>query len=154
MRVLWRGRVSRFTPRIIALAWAGFALWTLVLYIPPPPPQVAPLSLVSPVGLWVWWAIPAVLLMLGGLVPPRAPEKHRKVARMMRVTGLIMVAALLSLWASFYLGREGIYTPHLAKNYITLAVGALACMWFIGREVASVQAVHEEEVTADAGLDH
>lgn len=150
----WRSWVSHAAPRVIALLWAAFTLTRALAYTHGAPPQLVDVAIILPVPLWVVWGIAAVLLGLGGLVPPRAGAGSQKAARLMRQWGLTVAASLLLMWAASFLLSDSERGWVSAANYLMLAFFAGWSGWIASREVASVRAVNEERgVGGVAGLD-
>ena len=133
----WLHDVARklvpWVPRLTALGWAIFAALTALAYNGVRPEQLEVPATILPGDLWVAWAFAAILLTLGGLVPPNASETQLSIARWLRIAGIAVVAALLAMWtdAFFNSGDRGWVS---GKNYLALLVAAVASAVITGRE--------------------
>lgn len=120
---IWGGRLRRWRPRIIALIWAAYAALTSMAYMGARPEQLEVPRTILPVSLWAAWATAATLLTLGAVFPPTASPRLRRIARILRISGLALIAALLTMWTEAYLGY-GDRGWVSGKNYLTLLVAA------------------------------
>lgn len=126
-------------PRLIALAWAVWALPTALAYVDGAPPQLEPAATILFVPVWVVWALAAGLLALGSLVPPGAPERELEVARWMRVAGLAICAGMLIMWGAAFLGAAPDRSWISGKNYLFMALCAAVSAYLSGRDRARVR---------------
>ena len=120
---IWGVRLRRWKPRIIALIWAAYAALTSMAYMGARPEQLEVPRTILPVSLWAAWATAGVLLALGALAPPTAGPRLRRAARILRISGLALIAALLTMWTEAYLGY-GDRGWVSGKNYLALLVAA------------------------------
>lgn len=125
--------LRRWQPRIVALAWAVYAALTSLAYIRTSPEQLEVPGTILPMTLWQAWAVAAVLLVLGALVPPGAGYRSRRIALGLRVVGLAVIAALLAMWTDAYLGygERGWVS---GKNYLALLITAVCSAVIVGQD--------------------
>ncbi|ALC05903.1 hypothetical protein CDES_07470 [Corynebacterium deserti GIMN1.010] len=138
----WQSALSRAAPRVLALLWAGYATTRIVAYIDSAPPQLAVIHSILP--LWVPWAVAAVLLTLGALVPPWGSDRQKRIAQHMRQWGSTVSSATIMAWAAAFLVADVSRGWVSAANYVMLGVFALVSGWIMSREVASVHAIRED----------
>lgn len=141
--VLWGRVVTDFfatnLPRLIALAWALWALPTALAYVDGAPPQLETAEAILFVPVWVVWALAAGLLALGSLVPPGASELELEVARWMRVAGLAICAGMLIMWGAAFFGAAPDRSWISGKNYLFMALCAAVSAYLSGRDRARVR---------------
>lgn len=142
----WRARASRFAPRGLSLLWSAFGASRALAYVDTSPPQLEAVAAVMP--LWVPWAVASGLLALGGLVPPRAGQSSKRIARLMRQYGITITTALLLVWGAAFLISDFDRGWVSATSYIMLACFSGWSGWVASRDVADVRAVREEAISA------
>lgn len=142
----WRSRVSRAGPRVLALLWAAYDGSRALAYLDTSPPQLGSVAAILP--LWIPWTIATVLLILGGLVPPRAGHCSQQAARLMRQYGMTITTALLLVWGAAFLLSDFNRGWVSAVSYIMLACFSGWSGWVASRNVADVRAVREEAISA------
>lgn len=134
------GWVQRYLPRMLALAWAAWAAATTVAYLDKVPPQLEAVDGAISAPVWLLWAVAAVLLVAGVLVPSPAPDTAHAIARWSRITGMTIITAELVVWtAAFFVDQPRGWVS--GKNYAMLLVMALFCTWTIARDKARGKAV-------------
>jgi len=141
----WRPWVSHAAPRALALLWAVYCASRIVAYEETTPPQLSAVAALLLVPLWAVWAVAAVLLALGGLVPPQAGNTSKRLARGMRQWGMTISLSLLAMWAAAFLITDVNRGWVSAGNYLMLALFAGWAGWVASRDLADVRAVREEE---------
>ena len=119
-------------PRIIALGWAAWATSTAWAYIDGAPAQLQRIEDTFRVDVWVLWAISAVALFAGALIPASG-ERLQSITGWLRGGGLALSSALLGLWAMEFLATDATRGWVSGKNYLLLAACALSHSWWIGR---------------------
>lgn len=124
--------LRRWGPRIIALYWVKWATQTAVAYLDLVPKQLAWVDSFTPIPLWSWWAMCAVLLFLGAIVPPCAGPRAQDIARYLRVSGVGLIALALCVWTIVF------YAEHprgwvSGKNYELIFLAAAASAWALGK---------------------
>lgn len=129
----WGARLRRWKPRAVALTWAIYAALTSMAYIGARPEQLEVPRTILPVSLWAAWATAGVLLVLGALAPPTASPRLRRIARILRVSGLALIAGLLTMWTEAYMGY-GDRGWVSGKNYLALLVAAGFSAVIAGRD--------------------
>lgn len=135
----WESALSRAAPRVAALTWAVYALTRVAAYASTSPPQLRQVHEILP--LWIPWIVVATLLIFGGLVPPRAGQRSRSLARGMRQWGSVISTMTLGIWAVAFLLADASRGWVSAVNYFMLTAFAVLSGWIMSREVASVRAV-------------
>lgn len=134
------GWVQRRLPRLLAAVWAVWSAATAVAYVDMVPKQLSAVDDVIPLPVWTVWAVSAVLLALGVLVPSRASDRSQEIARWLRVAGMVLIAAELVIWsAAFFVEQPRGWVS--GKNYLLLAGLALFSTWTIARDRARVRQV-------------
>lgn len=128
-----------FAPRVMSAAWAIFAAATSAGYYGKTVSALTPVESVLPSGSpMLAWAVAAVLLALGAIIPP---SRHwARAGRAFRIAGVAIAGALLAMWAvSFAIDAvaENARMVVSAKNYVMLAVSALCSGALMGRDHAS-----------------
>ena len=138
---MYRPRVS---PRWLSAGWATWAWITSLSYIGVEPAALNPAAALIPgVSLAVAWALVALILTVGAVLPPR-PGAVGRVGRAARAVGITVLAGMLAAWAATYAIDSIVDGGRLwvsAKNYFALAVAAAASAAHIARNRAP------EEVT-------
>lgn len=145
----WRSRVSVAGPRVLALLWAAYDASRAIAYIDSSPPQLAAVAVWLP--LWIPWTIATVLLLLGGMVPPRAGCQSQQAARLMRQWGMTLTTSLLLIWATAFFVSDFHRGWVTAGSYLMLVAFSGWSGWVASRDVADVRAVREEVISA--GMD-
>lgn len=135
----WQSALSRAAPRVAALTWAAYAITRVAAYASTSPPQLRQVHEILP--LWIPWTVAATLLILGGLVPPRAGRRSKALARGMRQWGSVISTMTLGIWAVAFLLADASRGWVSAVNYFMLTAFAVLSGWIMSREVASVRAV-------------
>lgn len=134
------GWVQRYLPRLLALAWAAWATSTTIAYLDKVPPQLEAVDGAISAPVWLLWAVAAVLLVAGVLVPSPAPDTAHTIARWSRIAGMTIITAELVVWtAAFFVDQPRGWVS--GKNYAMLLVMALFCTWTIARDKARGKAV-------------
>ena len=138
---MYRPRVS---PRWLSAGWATWAWITSLSYAGVEPAALNPAAALIPgVSLAVAWALVALILTVGAVLPPR-PGAVGRVGRAARAVGITVLAGMLAAWAATYAIDSIVDGGRLwvsAKNYFALAVAAAASAAHIARNRAP------EEVT-------
>ncbi|MDO5683787.1 MAG: hypothetical protein Q4G46_13300 [Propionibacteriaceae bacterium] len=125
--------VAHTAPRWLALTWAVWSALTALAYVDAAPQQLEAPASILPLPLWAAWAIAALLLILGAVIPPQMPPRHHQIARWFRILGMSIVTALLVLWVEAFLGAGGRGWVS-AKNYALMVCFGLATAFTMGRE--------------------
>lgn len=123
-------------PRIIALGWSIWAASTAWAYHDGAPVQLQRVEDALHIDVWVMWAVSAVLLAVGAVIPTRSQGRIQEVAGWVRGGGLALSAGLLGLWAVEFFATDVSRGWVSGKNYLLLAVCALSHSWWIGRHRA------------------
>lgn len=127
----------RLSPRWLSAGWATWAGITSLSYVGVQPTALDPAAALIPgMSLAVAWALVALALTVGAVLPPR-PGAVGRVGRAARAVGITALAAMLAAWAATYLfdtimgdgGRMWVS----GKNYAALAVAAAASAAHIAR---------------------
>lgn len=129
----WGARLRGWKPRAVALTWAVYAALTSMAYMDARPEQLEVPATILPVRLWAAWAAAGVLLTLGAVFPPTASPRLRRIARILRVVGLALIAGLLTMWTEAYMGY-GDRGWVSGKNYLALLVAAGFSAVIAGRD--------------------
>lgn len=129
----WGARLRVWKPRAVALTWAVYAGLTSMAYMGARPEQLEVPRTILPVSLWQAWAAAGVLLTLGAVFPPTASPRLRRIARILRVVGLALIAGLLTMWTEAYMGY-GDRGWVSGKNYLALLVAAGFSAVIAGRD--------------------
>ncbi|WP_042405683.1 hypothetical protein [Corynebacterium jeddahense] len=134
------GYVERYLPRLLAVAWAAWAAATAVAYVHLVPKQLEAVDGAIATPVWLLWAVAAVALLLGVLVPSRASDRATDWASWLRIIGMMIVTAELVIWSvAFFVDEPRGWVS--GKNYAMLLVNALFSTWMIARERARVKRV-------------
>lgn len=127
--------IQRYLPRLLALAWAAWAIATTIAYMGVVPPQLEAVDGAVNAPVWMLWAVASAALVLGVLVPSGAPSRAHTIARWSRITGMTIITAELVIWtAAFFVDQPRGWVS--GKNYAMLLVMALFCTWTIARDKA------------------
>ena len=127
----------RVSPRWLSAGWATWAGITALAYVGVEPAALDPAAALIPgMSLAVAWALVALALTVGAILPPN-PGAVGRVGRAARAVGITALAAMLAAWAATYLfdtimgdgGRMWVS----GKNYAALAVAAAASAAHIAR---------------------
>lgn len=134
---MYRPRVS---PRWLSAGWATWAGITSLSYVGVQPAALNPAAALIPgMSLAVAWALVALFLTIGAVLPPR-PGVVGRVGRAARAVGIIVLAGMLAAWAATYgfdaITGEGGSMWVSGKNYAALAVAAAASAAHIARNRA------------------
>ena len=133
----YRPRVS---PRWLSLGWSIWAMTACLSYLGTEPSALDPVSnLIPGMSLALMWALVALVLFVGAVLPPRAGAVGR-ISLYARLVGVVVLAALLAAWGATYLvdsamqggGRMWVS----GKNYAALAIAATASAAHIARHKA------------------
>lgn len=134
------GYVERYLPRLLAVAWAAWAAATAVAYVQLVPKQLEAVDGAIATPVWLLWAVAAVALLLGVLVPSRASARAKDWASWLRIIGMMIVTAELVIWTfAFFVDEPRGWVS--GKNYAMLLVNALFSTWMIARDRARVKRV-------------
>lgn len=118
-------------PRIISAYWAAWAWMAAFAYWGRTPSQLDPVVRMVPgEHVFIIWTAVAVLLTLGAVC------KHPQIGRWLRIVGLAATTWLLVAWATAYFYEAWDQSSRMwvsAKNYLFLAIGAMATSPLIGR---------------------
>lgn len=129
------GYIQRYLPRFLAIAWAAWAAATAAAYLDLVPRQLAMVDSAVGTPVWLMWAVAAVALFLGVLVPSTASATAHDVARWSRIGGMMIIIAELVVWtvAFFAESPRGWVS---GKNYLMLMIMAMYTTWTIARDRA------------------
>lgn len=122
-------------PQILSAFWAAWAWLAAVAYWDKTPEQLDPVVRMIPgERIFVTWVMVAVLLTVGALC------RHHVIGRWIRVAGLVLTTWLLVAWSAAYIyealmGQNRMWVS--GKNYLFLAIAAMATSPFIGRDPRS-----------------
>lgn len=125
----------RRLPRLLALVWAAWCVATAVAYVHHVPEQLVAVDGAFKAPVWTVWAAAATLLVLGTLAPATSHAKVKDFSRWLRITGMSIAAAMLTMWTIAFCVAE----PRgwvSGKNYALLALMALFTTWTIARDGA------------------
>ena len=130
-------RRPRVSPRWLSAGWATWAGITALAYVGVEPAALDPAAALIPgMSLAVAWALVALALTVGAILPP-TPGVVGRVGRAARAVGITALSGMLAAWAATYLfdtimgdgGRMWVS----GKNYAALAVAAAASAAHIAR---------------------
>lgn len=122
-----------WAPRLVALTWGAYAATTALAYLDARPGQLEIPASILPGDLWTAWALAAILLVLGAIVPSSRTNTELSVARWFRVAGMAIIAALLAMWTDSFFGASDRGWVS-GKNYLMLLVTCVAFTVIAGRE--------------------
>lgn len=125
--------LTLYYPRLLSLAWGGWAFSMVLSYMDTTPKQLALVDMVIPGPLWATWATTAVLLIAGALIPPHLGHRAALIGRVFRLVGISIVSMLLIVWLLAFLddGGRGWVS---AKNYAMLFVLSGFTSYQLGRD--------------------
>lgn len=126
-----------WAPRLVALTWGTYAATTALAYLDASPGQLEIPANILPGGLWAAWALAAILLVLGAIIPPSRTNAELSVARWFRVAGMAIIAALLAMWTDSFFGASDRGWVS-GKNYLMLLATCVAFTGIVGRERGTV----------------
>lgn len=138
---------SKFSPRVVSIAWAAYAWATAYSYVGFTPPQLSAIHSLLPGSLWLGWVLAAVLLTAGAIFP------RCSLARWARVAGLAGAMGLLVLWTSaFLLDEAGPRGWVSARQYIMLGFMAYFSAGTMGRMYPRETQISQAELAEVSGL--
>lgn len=128
------------SPRWLSAGWATWAGITSLSYVGVQPSALGPaVTLLPGMSLAVAWALVALALTVGAVLPPK-PGAVGRVGRVARAVGITVLAGMLAAWAATYafdtIMGEGGRMWVSGKNYAALAVAAAASAAYIARNRA------------------